>query len=188
MYTDIEMLYNDADKLLQAKDLISDWEYIKAKYIIEEVLDEDPLNEMGHYLLAHIFDYHYGEYEKAMLHYEVAIRTRPNFYEAIAALLRLYNKCMLSGKTLELGLSVKGKPSAFSESIDLDLALAYERQLLFAEAMVIFEELKMNTTNDDLIEEVNASMRRVKKKIEKVQSKEKAIYTNFKFSDDVNIA
>ena len=58
MYTDTDIYY-DEERILQAKDLISEWENVKAKRVLEEILQDDPLCETAHYLLGWIYDHRF---------------------------------------------------------------------------------------------------------------------------------
>lgn len=179
MYTDTDILYSDADRLLQAKDLISDWEYIRAKNLIEEVLDDEPANAYAHFLLAHIFDNHYTEYGTALKHYEIAIRIDKHFSEAISVLMPLYNKCGLTHKAIQLGEKAIKQVSPYKEMIHFEYALALEVNGEFEKSRLLFEELRLKSTCNDRIEDINSAINRIENKLDWKKQETKTTYTSW---------
>lgn len=172
MYTDTDIIYYDGERVLQIKDLISDWEHIKAKRVIEELLEDEPLNEHAHFLMGYIYDHRYGEHKIALNHYYNAIQIAPKFYEAIMNFVRLLNESGQPKTALNYALKARGACSKFHESIELEIALSYEKLGDFQLANQVLDTLNNSCIDVDILESIETSKTRLLKKTEQINEPE----------------
>ncbi len=165
MYTDTDIYY-DEERILQAKDLISDWENVKAKRVLEEILQDDPLCETAHYLLGWIYDHRYDEAKEALHYYHNAIKINPHYYEALADFTKLLNEEGKPKLVLKYGEKAVARCSKFQNYIHFEMILAYEKLKQFEKAISEIIVLKFKTTDDSLLEELDKVETRVISKLE----------------------
>lgn len=165
MYTDTDIYY-DEERILQAKDLISEWENVKAKRVLEEILQDDPLCETAHYLLGWIYDHRYDEAKEALHYYHNAIKINPNYYEALADFTKLLNEEGKPKLVLKYGEKVIARCSKFQNYIHLEVILAYEKLKQFKTSLDEIKSLKFKTTDDGLLEELEKIETRIFSKSE----------------------
>ncbi len=180
MYIDTDILYNDEERILQAKDLINDWEYIKAKKVIDDLLEEDPIHAYGHYLMGHIFDSYYMEYDVALKHYEVAVKIAPDFYEARLSLIILLNRCQFTEKAIAIGIEAVKKSTPYQEGILFQLAIAFEKQKEYKSAIKILDRLRVITVDSTIIEDLDQARERISAKINTQSSAQIPVEVNWK--------
>lgn len=154
MITDIEILYSDEERILHSKDLIGDWEFFKAKRLLEEVLENDPLNDNAHYLMGYVYHHHYCELDLAFQHYEKAVRITPQFMEAIAGLVSLANTCQQPHVVLKHAIEAGNINSAYQEKILIELAFAYEKLAKYKKAMHCLKKLNKSTIDSQMLDTI----------------------------------
>jgi len=179
MYSDTDILFTKEEKILRIKDLISDWDYLLALRLINELLEQDDQSSMIYYLKAYIYDIRYAEPQKAEEYYRQALLLDPENVEAFYYYLCLLNKCKRADLVLKQLDSKKGTDCRqFHDQITLQRILALELSNRLNEAKSLAEEILYSSIDDEFIEEVEQVINRITKKLERKanQSVNKAFY------------
>jgi len=90
-----ELFYGIDEKYLVAKDELEMSNYAKSKVLLEQVLDEEPAYAKAHYQLGRIQLYELADRERAIYHFELAIKFAPAFtdtYYVYLYLLKIMNR------------------------------------------------------------------------------------------------
>lgn len=162
--------YNDPEDLLFEVDaLISDEKIVEAKDLLFEVLANYPDYAKAHNHLGWIYHYKITNYTKAETHYKLALKYGKNYHSLYGNYSYFlidkgnYNEMIDFGlKALELEVADKG-------TIYNKMAKAYELLSKLDTAYFYYKKAKMNSTAANYIEEMNASLHRVKDKMNLVQ-------------------
>lgn len=176
MYNDTDILYNGDEKILHAKDLISDWEHIKAKRVLEEVLEENPLNEVAHYLLAHIYDQWYNSPDDAFVHYERSVKINPKFWEGVT----MYCQLLLKSEQPRLALQFAKKGtmarSTYKTALKFICGQAYEMLFERNKALEIYHEILLSSVHQNDLESAQDAVKRIEDKEALAQSSSRIGY------------
>jgi tetratricopeptide (TPR) repeat protein len=170
MYLDTDILLNDEERLLMARDLIADWENLKAKRLLEEILENDPLREEAYFLMGYLLEIRYSRFEQALEMYSVAYRLNAAYYENTLAFISLLNKSELFNETLKIFARMKPCDSAYKHELLIQKAIAYEKKGDLSSALTIVEDLRMATTCQSKLDLLETSKERIIRKMESASS------------------
>jgi len=159
MYSDAEELFFQADKL------VSEDNIVEAKDMLFEILENHPDHGKTHNHLGWIFHYKMIDYKKAREHYKYSIKYSSNYYAAYvnyAYLLVDLGDCNEMLKFGQEALKVQGvdkgsilNQMAKSQELLGHLSVAYE----------LYKKAKSKSLAHNYIEEINASLQRVRDKM-----------------------
>jgi len=168
MYSDTDILFTKEEKLLKIKDLISDWDYILALRLIDEILEQDNDSSTAYHLKGYIYDIRYWEPKKAEEYYRHALVLDPDNLEAFSHYLSLLNKCKRADLVLkQLNSRNESDFGHFHEQIIFQKVLALELLGQLNDAQILINQLINSSINDDFIEDLEQIINRISKKTER---------------------
>lgn len=159
-----DILFHADEYILKAKDLIDGWQYIEAKRVLEQLIDDEPNHGPAHNLTGWLFFHHLDNPKQAAKHYQLAIQYAPNFpytyrnYVQLLVYVGAYQDAinwvdralLITEVEKEILLAEKGK--------------AYELLQHFPEAARYYHEAMLATVDDDKIEDYESALARVETK------------------------
>ena len=161
------LLYNTEEHLLQAREYLDEWAFIKAKRVLEELLENEPDHAAAHELLGYLYTACLGDWNKGLYHLQWAIKFDPGRHHAFKSYLILLNK---AGHYKE----VVAHADRYLQQFTMDKALvwfekgkALELLLQFEAAIHCFATAILHTTDDELITICNQAKERVEQKQQK---------------------
>jgi len=159
-------LHNDAEDLLFEVDkLIEETRIVEAKNLLYEVLENFPDYAKAHNHLGWIYHYKMTDYTKAERHYKLSLKFSKNYHSpygnyAYFLIDKGAYKAMIDFGLKALKIDVVDKGTIYNQ-----LGKAYELTSQLDLAYSYFKKAKMNSTAANYIEEMNASLHRVKEKM-----------------------
>lgn len=151
----MNILYSTDEKFIKINHLIRWGKYIKAKRMLEEILEEEPDHARAHYETGMIYLCQLINYEMAEFHFKLAIKFCPVEVFAYYAYQKLlfqqsrydelidFSEKALSVKSIYKALIYKFMAACFEEQQKLKKAIVYyEKALLYSLNEIEFEQLK----------------------------------------------
>lgn len=159
-----DILLHSDDFILKARDHMDCWDFIPAKRVLEQLLEEYPEHSEGHHLLGKIYAEQLKRYDQAAEHYTIAINYAPTYHEPYISYLTLL-KLLGRGKemlkmadkaekiqNMDKGIMAKFRGEAYEIMLELDIACRH------------YEEAILHSRNNDDIESLEESIDRLRKK------------------------
>ncbi len=162
---DTDILFNDEERLLHARDLIDGWEIIQARRLLLEVLENEPLCDEAYYLLGLLYDIRIGKLDEALDYYLKAVRLNARNMEALLGCFRLLNRCGAADKVLQMYAEADISLSVYSERLRREYAIACEKTGRLNEALAIVDHLLETCTNGSDISRLEQQQARLTEKI-----------------------
>ncbi len=150
----IEDLFYLADRA------IDDGNIEEAHRMLDDILMDEPNYGKAHNHLGWLYKYKFSDNAKAERHYKLAIQFSPEYsatYLNYAYLLRDQNRLDEYKTLLETARNVKGLSKA---AINEELAIYYELAQNYTQAIVMYKEAIVQSTNDTNIEEYKKHINR----------------------------
>lgn len=169
------IFYSTEEKLLEIDRLMSDGNYPRVKRMIGEVLDEQPDNAWAHMVMGWLYHWRLMDLQQAEFHFQLAAKFNPLLVEAhvqYILLLNKLNKAELLQAVAEKALRIAGCNEAF---VSNQLALSYERNGNFAEAVKWYNKAILSSTDSYESDDYEVNLKRVRKKLELQQA---YVYSN----------
>lgn len=158
------ILYQD-EYILKAKGYIDDWEYIKAKRLLLELLEEAPDHGQAHSLLGWIYGCLLEEFELAESHFRSAIRSAPrlasayyNYMSHLGALGRYHALIKLTKEAEAVPTVRPGWNYAYR-------AKAYEMLGEYKEATATYKRALLQALDQNIIKFCDEGLDRVLRKV-----------------------
>lgn len=153
------------DLYLQSEQAIKDGDLIRAKQLIENMLQEEPRSAIAHNSMGWFYRVQFEDYSKAEMHYKNAIRFNPDYphaYWNYAFMLTELERFEELEKLLDRCLRV---PSISKALIYNQLGEMRELQGRYPEAISSYREAIKRSVKNDQIEQYWESIKRVEEKI-----------------------
>jgi len=170
----MNILIHPNDYIMRASQLIDEYQFLKAKQVLEELLEKEPAHGQGHHLLAFVLLTGMDNMADAERHYKLAIQFAPRFPYAY----RNYAQLLIYGGRYEAAIEVVDQALKM-HSIEQSIFYANKGKAL--ELLKRFKEAKTNyklaiacTTNDHDISNYEEHVKRVKKRIKESTKKERS--------------
>lgn len=161
---------NEAEDLLfEVDQLISDNKIVEAKNLLIEVLENYPDYGKAHNHLGWIYHYKMIDYEKAERHYKLALRYAPKYHAPYANYSYLLIDKGQNDEMLKFGQQSYNKENVDKGTIANQMAKAYELKGELKPAYTYYTLAKQQGMANGFVEEVNASLHRVRDKMNIVQ-------------------
>lgn len=160
-----DILLNTEEYILKAKDHIDCWDYIQAKRLLMELLEDQPDHGRAHQLLGWIYASQLNQYDMAEVHFKMAIRFEPyhaTTYSDYIYLLKMTSRYKEMIKFAERAEKVEGVNLAY---IQRNKAEAYEMLRDYKKAISTYSEAIINTLDEDLISCCENGIERIARKI-----------------------
>ncbi|MDD7887410.1 hypothetical protein [Flavivirga sp. 57AJ16] len=164
------MSYNNAEDLFfEADRLIDEQNIIEAKDLLNEILEDYPDYAKAHNHLGWIYHYKIPDYTKAEMHYKLALKYAKNYHAPYSN----YSYFLIDKSDFE-GMIAFGFKALKEDIVDKgiiynQLAKAYELTSRLELAYTYYKKAKMSSIAANYIQEMNASLHRVKEKMNILQ-------------------
>ncbi|MDN5204724.1 hypothetical protein QQ008_25255 [Fulvivirgaceae bacterium BMA10] len=155
--------YNE-DYILKANELISDYRYLKAKRVLEQLLEIDPDHGQAHNILGWIFHYPIEDYERASYHYQLSMQFAPRYPYSYRNYIYLLNEL---GRYYDAICMVKKSLSVMGIEKDIiyqQLGEAMEHLERYKEAIDAYKHGIRFSTCVDRISQLEQGIQRIRKK------------------------
>lgn len=168
------LLYTE-EYILKAKEHIDSWDYIKAKRLLMELLEEQPDNGRAHQLLGWIYASQLNQYDMAEIHFKMAMQFDPyhaSTYSDYIYLLKMTGRYQEMIKFAEKAQKTEGVNHAY--------ILRYKAEALemlhdYKASVDTYNRAIINALDEELINSCEQGIERIAKKI---KVKEQMDYIN----------
>ena len=159
-YNHVEELFFEADELINQKKII------EARDVLIQILEIYPDYAKAHNHLGWIFHYKITNYTKAELHYKLALKYENTSYHAPYGNYAyfLIDKGDFDDM-IDFGHNALKKSYVDKGTIYNQIGKAYELKANLDKAYHFYKKAKLNSTSSSYIEEINASLHRLKDKM-----------------------
>ncbi|MBL6448836.1 hypothetical protein JMN32_21165 [Fulvivirga sp. 29W222] len=160
-----DILLNTEEYILKAKDHIDSWDYIQAKRLLMEILEDQPDNGRAHQLLGWIYASQLNQYDMAEIHFKMAIRFEPyhtTTYSDYIYLLKMTSRYKEMVEFAEKAEKIRGINLAY---IQRNKAEAFEMLRDYNNAASTYSEAIINALDEDLISSCERGIERIARKI-----------------------
>lgn len=159
MYNDVENLFYEADNL------ISQEKIIEAKDLLLEILENDPDYAKAHNHLGWIYHYKMVDFSKAERHYKLALKYSKDYHAPYGNYAYFLLDTNAYEDMLSFGREALKKKFVDKGTIYNQMAKSYELTGNLLMAHDNYKKAKFYSTAAGYIEEINASLFRVKEKM-----------------------
>lgn len=168
----MDILLSVDEKIIRVNKLVCFGKYVKARRLLEEILEEEPDHAKAHYEMAMISISELQNYSMAEYHLKLAMKFDPAYvysyyvYQWLLLLQSRYEELeTFSNKMLEIKLI----DNCATYKI---LGLGFEEQLKLKKAKKQYEKAMKHALNDSTVYQLNQSLERIRNKQEKRKPKE----------------
>lgn len=159
MYDNVENIFFEADSL------ISQDKIIEGKELLFEILESAPDYAKAHNHLGWIYHYKMVDFDKAETHYKLAIKYSKNYHSPFSNYAYfLIDNCAYE-EMIEFGKDALQKSFVDKGIIYNQMAKAFELTSRLVLAYEFYKKAKMQTMGANFIQEMNASLYRVRDKM-----------------------
>ena len=158
------ILYQD-EYILKAQGYLDELEFIKAKRLLLELLEQAPDNGQAHSLLGWIYGCQLEEFELAEKHLQTAIRYAPRLASAYYNYLSLLGSLGRYHAVIKLTRKIEGVPSVRQDWNLAYRAKAYEMLGSYSEAVSNYKRSIVQASSQKLISFCDEGLERVNRKI-----------------------
>lgn len=160
----MNILYSTDEKFIKINHFIQWGKYIKAKRLLEEILEEEPGHARAHYETGMIYFNELINYEMAEYHFKLAMQFCPEEVFAYYA----YQKLLFQQSRYEELVAFSEKAltvhSIYKALIYKIMAACHEEQHKFKKAIKYYEKAMLHALNDHEFELCKKMIERVKTK------------------------
>lgn len=163
----MDTYYTIEEKYLKAVEELNYGEAPKSLKLLNEILSEEPLYARAHFQIGKLYFYDLQDYNAAGYHFKLCTELEPNFpdvYYDYVSLLVFLNMESLANKVAAKALLV---PGVDSTDIYEQIALCYENNRKWNQAIANYTEALMQVTDKQQKTGLEESIERVKFKIDK---------------------
>jgi len=182
----MDVLYNIEEYMLRATEHLYDYEILKAKRLLEDVLEKDPEHAMAHMYLGCIYAYRLNDREKALMHLRNAICSDVQCADAHINYIKLLIE---AGKYADAIKCINYALQHLNNNLEYIYELQGETLELLGSnkaAIKAYKQAIKQSVNDASIATMKSSIMRVKNKINKKPKKNVKIQvTNPYFSQSI---
>src|ERR1043166_747380 len=154
------------DLYLEAEQAIKDSNFIEAKRIYEEILEEDPRSACTHNSMGWLYKTQFDNYDKAERHYQAAIRYEPSYPHSYWNLAYLYNDLERWDELRALMKQCLSVPTVDKSLIYNRIALMEEQMEHFEKASQCYRKASLLCVSDERLEEFGKAIKRCEYKME----------------------
>ncbi len=160
----MNILYSTDEKFIKIYNLLQWGKCIKAKRMLEEILEEEPDHGRAHYEMGMIYFGELINYEMAEFHFKLAIRFCPAEVFAYYAYQKLLFQQSRHEELIQFSDKALEVKSIYKPLIFKHLAACYEEQQKFRKAISSYEKGMLHALNDYEFEQFKKMIERVKSK------------------------
>lgn len=163
----MDRYYTIEEKYLQAVEELNYGETPKSLQLLNEILANEPLYFRAHFQIGKLYYYDLKDYNAAGYHFKLCTELEPSFpdvYYHYVKLLVFLNKQSTLSKVADQALTIPGVDTA---DIYQSVALCYENNRKWEQAIVHYTEALMQVTNNQQKTYLEESLERVKFKMDK---------------------
>lgn len=160
---------NAEDLFLEADELIDDNKIKKAKEVLLDLLGEYPDFGRAHNHLGWLYSVKYNDHFKAKKHLELALKFAPNYPGVYANYVYLLLEINKYDELIAFGQKYVGNSVADEGTLYNKIAQAYELKGELLNAHKYYKRAIQGGINNKFIEEIYASMHRLKRKMSFIQ-------------------
>ncbi len=160
----MNILFNIEEKMIRVNKYLYENKCIKAKRLLEDILEEEPDCGAAHFEMGMIYYHELAEYDTALYHFELCKRFKPGFipvYHVTVQLLYQLNKQETLIKYADSCLKIDGVNKFF---VYKHLAMSCETTLLFKPAIKYYKQAKLYAIHEHDITFIKNSLSRIKEK------------------------
>lgn len=160
-----DILLNTEEYILKAKDHIDSWDYIQAKRLLIELLEDQPDHGRAHQLLGWIYASQLNQYDMAEIHFKMAIQFEPyhaTTYSDYIYLLKMTSRYKEMIKFAERAEKIEGVNLAYIQRYKAE---AFEMLRDYNNAISTYREAMINALDDEMISSCQYGIERIARKI-----------------------
>ncbi|UII31135.1 hypothetical protein LVD17_22850 [Fulvivirga ulvae] len=160
-----DILLNTEEYILKAKDHIDCWDFIQAKRLLMELLEDQPDHGRAHQLLGWIYASQLNQYDLAEVHFKMAMRFEPYHaatYSDYIYLLKMTSKYAEMIKFAGKAEKIDGVNLCYIQRYKAE---AFEMLRDYKNAISAYSEAIINALDEDVISCCERGIERIARKI-----------------------
>ncbi len=166
----MDTYYTIEEKYLQAVNEAVYGETPKGLQLFKEIINNDPLYARAHYQLGKIYFYEIQDYQSAGYHFKTCVELEPSFPDVYNHYLSLVVFLNMDNKVDDIAAKALITPGVDAADIYQILGLFAEKNKNWADALNAYRTAFMEVIGKKQKSDVEASIDRVKSKIQQGQS------------------
>lgn len=159
-----DILINDEDYILKARDHIECWEFISAKRVLEQLLDINPENAEGFYLLGELYFRQLDRYDVAAGYLKDAMRLAPTYHAPYMSYLELLCFLGRAVEVLDLAPTILCLSNVNIARIKIYEAEAHEILKDYDKALELYRRALLESKTNEQMNYIESCIERVLKK------------------------
>lgn len=160
-----DILLHTDEFILKAKEHIDCWEYIQARRLLMELLEEEPDNGRAHQLMGKIYAAELNQYDEAKLHLQMAIQFEPQNASAYSDYIYLLKMMRRHDEMIQFATKAERVDGVNLAYILYYKAEAYEALQQFKCATETYRKALMSAVETSMMERCEQGMARIEKKM-----------------------
>lgn len=170
----MNIYYQPDDYAVRARELLEDCEYLQAKHLLQELLEQEPDHADGHFLLGILFAEDLNDLQSGLYHLKLAVRYDGKHVYA------LFNYILLLIYVGAYEEAIVQTDKAFKLGVDRHLVMEQKGKALelsgkLGDAIDCYEKAVMFSTDHDHIEACEAHIHRVCRKLKRSVSRQVSV-------------
>ena len=160
-----DLLLNTEEYILKAKDHIDCWDYIQAKRLLIELLEDEPDNAQAHQLLGWIYASQLSQYTLAERHFKLAIKFDANHTSSYCDYIYLMKMQGRYTDMIKLADQVLDKSGYHRAYILKNKAEAFEMLGQYDQAIATCKSALLQALETDMLTSCEQALERIEKKM-----------------------
>lgn len=170
----MQILYSTDEKLMRVNRLLRFDKYIKAKRLLEEILEEQPDHAVAHVHMAEIYAHQLTDTEMSEYHYRLAIKFDPQLVTAWYGYQQLLLYKSEHAALVQLAEEALYIKNIYRPAIYKTLGMSCEEQQKFRKAIKYFEKALSYSVYEFECDHIKKSIERNQQKLNKKKGKSSA--------------